>query len=335
MFCVLGGTEEILVKFFEFSKSAKNGIFGPKIVSLEGKRFDLKRNVYKGVMVNTFEDSLGLFWIRYLHNCHMDRDPNSLFHPALEDFAALYVLQSTGVVINPIYLSPPSACVESPAVSFTGWTSSNYFECAKIGGKIRFEILEAVEIVNFFSDFSKIMRLGMLMIEGLEKIHALGLVHGDIDMKAVGFRKSDGSFVFLNFWKAEYFSKNTNIPDITEASSPWAFNREPAGPRDDIYRTLETIANIISKGKIEKFAKKNSPEFLFNYKTSGQLFDKDLSVGDDVYYTNMYEQYASLNPKKQAKTQKILNEITQTVLQLQFGEIPNYQAIINAFRELA
>jgi len=116
---------------------------------------------------------------------------------------------------------------------------------------------------------AKIFVKGILL---LQKIHAIGIVHGDIhpgnialaDYKTDAVKKMGivlakdnikSSFVLIDFGKARFVpeidpSIEEDIAGMTlQALSPWRLQRKPPSFRDDVFRMYEVLLNLLDQAK--------------------------------------------------------------------------------------
>jgi serine/threonine protein kinase len=139
-----------------------------------------------------------------------------------------------------------------------------------------------------------IIRVGMKVIKLLERLHSLGIVHGDIQPGNVLFDEYDesGSYSILfddlvlsDFGMAKFFppevGTSTMVSEIPRGlspilMSPWQLEMNRVGRRDDVFRSAEMMVSLLLReyhGELSEerakgmpaliSAKKNLPERAF------------------------------------------------------------------------
>ena len=147
----------------------------------------------------------------------------------------------------------------------------------------------------------------------LEKLHSVGLLHGDVHAKNVLLKEPmemnsydwrTAELVLIDFGFASTNKENnpsSSVVDLMSLNammlSPWQINGSPVGKRDDVYRLFESLAVLLADGRIDEGInmrlQRMYPEFVSKYgqtrdasknailavcaeyKTSGNLFGRD------------------------------------------------------------
>ena len=306
---------------------------------------------------------------------------NVLFNPLVREYIFRKIINATYISPKVYYLSPAaqmtSADLPLSTARFVGHKlEGNLVECARNGTTVRFMVQEragpslqkfaAHHTLNRSAAFAKgMLRIARRLLDNLEALHSLGIVHGDIHAANFVFRRpvKDSSqidsidFRLIDFEHASFFPLNFGHPkngqDYSEMSprhlSIWQLFGERVGPRDDVYRLVYMLADILSKNrlragvgmmldaneylfsitsrdsdeyrelesKIELLAKKNFPLFRHSPELGSKAFtglpnDLDRSVADklEAIHTHIVSTY--VDPDM---------EVNYTLIRAMFDEV--------------
>ena len=192
----------------------------------------------------------------------------------------MHVLAPLKLAPAPIYLSPPTLLTSMsglPARLQSPFLLEHPRECIARGAETRFLIEEraGVDLFTYFDYFHtttdwagmarRAVTLGIRLVQMLESLHRLGIVHGDIHGGNVLFRAPVGSpdeilpddmdLLFVDFEFAIFYPSSMGAP-VRESShhrdlspiwlSPWQLLHYRIGRRDDVYRAIDWVADALS-----------------------------------------------------------------------------------------
>ena len=256
--------------------------YGPlRLRKLLAQRSD--SNLYAAEILNaTTNESIQNVMVKYGSDCSMRMDFKGfrVRHSLAIDGAVLSILALTGLVPAVIYVSPPT--VVPPWSALPEWLRtetvvSKRQECVKVGAETRFLVMEKAGwtlgdyIANFNAGWPwhemahRAVTLVIRVIQMLETIHDLGIVHGDISGRTVRFKSikgagfpswTDTDLVLVDFEFAVLFPDQIKraVSAVRRPSrnpehlSPWHLLGSRMGRRDDVFRALEFLAFALSKG---------------------------------------------------------------------------------------
>ena len=216
---------------------------------------------------------------KFVNDCVTKRWGMSDEHPLVTEGMFLAKLNHTNIAPKIFYVSPPA--VLTPGMRLLTRFASKYLmehsrECLRLQSAIRFMVQELlgptlrgfmkpeIEAAEQPSKTAVRRFLGLVIksIELLERLHAEGVVHGDIHMSNIAFANAIGisadiekeRLVLLDFQMALTFdqiveSNQVKLPPALLALhllSPWQLEGEQPGPRDDVFRLLLNAANRLS-----------------------------------------------------------------------------------------
>lgn len=165
----------------------------------------------------------------------------------------------------------------SNRVKTQSWVNITPERCAALGTKIRFLVMDEVGMsVSAYmqerarnlpvSHLADILRISIKIMDLLNRLHNRGFVHGDFHGGNVAFRRrtDDPSsidavaddLVLIDFGLAEFFIDKVGATSFSfkrrdlglRLLSPWHLEDTRLGPRDDVFRALETIASWLTRG---------------------------------------------------------------------------------------
>ena len=231
-------------------------------------------------------------WIKFCkkkksESClNIKRDPEALLH---EYIYTRIVYERLGLAPKPIVISPPILLSRENMSATEGKTSFSLFDqrgdqagdCVKVKTTVRLLVEELVgpTISDYFKEFTKEEKLlkkeNVLLsakifkksIEMIERLHAIGLIHGDFHYGNLAFRgdpTEELDLVFIDFGTAKFYPPDESSAEDEKPSpsryfffspsllSPFQLQGYPAGRRDDIYRAFEAFMNVLVHGSLER-----------------------------------------------------------------------------------
>ena len=217
--------------------------------------------------------------VKYSTNCD---DPR--ISPLVKEFVIRSFINQTSISPKVYYISPairmtPANLPLTTSRFMGSYLEDNLDECARNGTSIRFMVQEEAgpaldtfahhHLHNGTPAFAKmILQIGRRLLSMLENLHSVGIVHGDVHAGNIVYNKSVGhvrdidsiEFALIDFEYSFYFPNKFGQPvDGVDNSnltprylSPWQLAGQRMGPRDDVYRLLYVIGDILSKGRHHK-----------------------------------------------------------------------------------
>jgi hypothetical protein len=252
-----------------------------------------------------------------------------LVHPLVYDFRFGLKASSLGISPRPIFLSPPARV--PPTQTFKtpfGWTPQEGAKCFRDGGLIRFMILPKLGVCYNQVDRTTlstrhVFQLGLIVLEHLSEMHRHKFFHGDIHAGNIcRSRESGGDILLIDYGRAD------NTEEIIEgdreeayryvhpALSPWELQGHQPSPRDDIFKLLFTLVDLLVLDFDSSYSSFSGPR-LFEWKSSGEFLDS-------IDYSKYPEQF---KPK--------MREIFDMIISIDspLGVIP-YQELDIALRQI-
>ena len=210
-------------------------------------------------------------------------------HPLVKEFAFLSVLNHTSLVPATYYVSPASPLQANPGASsnraLTRQLLRHYPECYQRGTEVRLLVqdhvgpsvqayfdwlLESLYPVTPIRVSPVLVAFSLLksVIVKLRAMHELGIVHGDVHASNVLFGRKVGNFalisradwdklVFIDFELSVFFPARIGTETDQEYQglneslfSPWQLRGERLGPRDDLFRAFDMVAQLLSRGSV-------------------------------------------------------------------------------------
>ena len=218
--------------------------------------------------------------VKYQSNCFH----TSEVHPLLRDYYFLKFLHDNikgdKVSLHAYYLSGGTSIPENISMkSQFLMKPEDRDSCVSKGGSVRFMVLERAKMSLF--DYSKSFRggkvplekalsIGIKLIENLQSIHSVGVVHNDIHWGNIVFKNSERPLLIdfgrsffapesepqIKLW-SEYFHYSPHL-------SPWEMLGYHKGFRDDVFRVFLIISLLIG-GRSEWIRRVKPPQSLESY----------------------------------------------------------------------
>ena len=236
-------------------------------------------NIYIADIVDRTDRAMRNVVVKHMNDCRSRQDEGlDVIHPLLTDAVYLSVLAPTGLVPGFIYLSPPTVLPGHgllPERVLTKAIERQRDRCTRENTETRFLVQErmGVEIGAYLRDLGLVVpwrvmahravSLIIRVIQMLETIHSLGIVHGDIHGGNILFRDiadvpemEDTELVLIDFEFAVFYPMEIGAPvnrsRLARLSrrllSPWHLQGYRIGRRDDVFRVLELLADVLSQG---------------------------------------------------------------------------------------
>ena len=220
--------------------------------------------------------------VKYSNDC-WDRSRGKLHssHPLVDEYLFGSILADVGVAPKTWYLSPPSTLVHlrSPASRYISKNLlEKYDKCVDLKTEVRFLVQERVGVTwsKYFKYLSSKksaesnlvieseLKIARKAIELVQQAHAAGILHGDIHPGNIAFKNPDLSFeeivpgesemVLIDFGMANSLFDPSTMSSVSSLQtlnllllSPWQLSRdEPAAPRDDVIRIIDSVARHLN-----------------------------------------------------------------------------------------
>lgn len=201
--------------------------------------------------------------IKYQSNC---RSLNQSMMDLERDFMFLGKVEFLKVSPAPVFLSPPVKlpAFRTPKTRFT-MIDHEYETCAAdVRSYVRYMVMEraGATVWHYMTDmaltairdrFRLAIKMAMNVIENLEKIHSIGVVHGDIHPGNL-VRLQDDRFGLIDFGRA-FFEADMSHAKASFSThcylSHWNLQGHRFGFRDDVYKTLLAASFIAVPGRYD------------------------------------------------------------------------------------
>jgi len=187
-----------------------------------------------------------------------------VYHALMRDFHLLKILENTGIAPRARVLSGERRVDNigtCRALTFD-MKVEDWEDCTKNGAPpVRYMIMQKMgssvhELISKEGSLGipESFRLGISLVQTLEKLHDLGYIHGDIHQGNVllpeGSDISQG-VVLIDFEFAEKLdtadeAARTPPKYAHPMHTPWALAGSPPSFRDDLYRAMEVVAHAIA-----------------------------------------------------------------------------------------
>jgi hypothetical protein len=267
------------------SQNLFDGMYGPRFAPLLGEEYEeFPETATNGSVRIRVGDRLGRSstsmvltikdtewnskWVlKYVGDCGTwERET---IHPLLRDAWFLWELEATNLVPKVLYASPP-APMTSEVSRKTDFELSltDRERCMRFGDRtVRFMIMERIDkdlyklVGNSRLSVKNSLLLTRLILQGIGKMHAQGIVHGDIHPGNIGLlsiaTESDPSaarLVFIDFGNAFYAEENIGKPALIREPmsfvhclfSHWNLDGFRFGYRDDVFKALMVGAFLMN-----------------------------------------------------------------------------------------
>ena len=218
-----------------------------------------------------------------VHRIARGRPPKR--HRLVSEALFLFRLRGTGLAPTLIHLSPPTVLPDSarmPNQVRSMFLDENRDRCIELGTETRFlvqgkagwDLSTHLDHLRNHSDWTVVAKravsLTIRVVEMLEQLHEIGVIHGDIHGYNILFkhptdnldqiRLNDTDLVFIDF---DYSILVSSAAHPTAGHSmwrsrnprwlsPWQLAGHSMGRRDDVYRALELLTEALSEGAFHR-----------------------------------------------------------------------------------
>ena len=285
---------------------------------------------------------------------------------------AVYGLSAPAVVTDPVSIKAWSEVVEQvPDRCIAAGTTVRLLLQEKAG----MEIGEYVKWLRARMPDRKefllaILALGYKTIALLDRLHSLGIMHGDIHAGNIMFKvpKSDpeeynlvhDELVLVDLGFARFFPEEIGAPESAEMrswanpllASVWTLQGMRTGRRDDLYRVLDMMSSILSDEAIDSGIDAVLTRYIARTFPDGTMTLAEEDESKRRVIQHCKETYPSFLPspelrsaccrnmgllvKMRAPTQRRLEAVMDEVKKLSHPDaIPDYSSLIKMLRKIA
>ena len=240
-------------------------------------------SIFEAALLDWSGVTRGRVVVKYTNNCRevVQRGMHAR-SPLMPEATFMYVLRSAQLVPAPIHLSPLRLVTRVrtlPTRLKSNYLVENALQCAGIA-HTRFLVQEkaGIDLFAYFDHLQnttswihvakRAVSIAIRVVRMLKSLHRMGIVHGDIHGGNILFRapmdtpeqvlSADTDMVFVDFEYAVFFPPEIGnpvrnpFPNSLNPTwlSPWQLLHHRIGRRDDIYRLIEWLADILSNGAV-------------------------------------------------------------------------------------
>ena len=233
----------------------------------------------------------------------------------LTDYIMLQLLENTDIAPKPLYLS----------------SSVSLYSVAP-----RYLILEdygpSISYMHQFMNVSpgQTLRLGLEVLNHLERMHGIGVVHGDLNEQNIRLRYSGGCWL-TDFDFSALIADTSRKPRVNfpvahpEYLSPWEIDGFPYSRRDDLFRWIETVARLLYGETFKETQWNHSGGQMYGIKRFKQAFMYfDLNGRRD---DNDYSIWSIVSRESRRRIRGRLNTVLEYVRGLGQDDNPDYSFI--------
>ena len=317
----------------------------------------LGRRIYKGIESGIYEiQGMEEYLIKYQANCDEVRDGISLrepvLHPLLPDY--WYSKRAAPISASVVFLSPPAfLCKEKIGKCDFGLSDEEYTQCSENFGTVRFMIMKK-EAGNDLQTlrghyprgivpFGNVMGLATHLILILEQLHTKAkIVHGDIhagNVLIVNPKPGVTIMKLVDFGRAFRIVQRPNRQRYPARKfrhflySHWQSQGLEWGPRDDLMRALQLVAQIMNPWSYmdyESALQERGQAVLLAFKNSSFIFVQPEFLSDQRPFDPI--QRLRIEPEAKNFIRKQLSGILDQIRALSdVNALPNYKDIIDKF----
>ena len=220
--------------------------------------------------------------VKYGTNCRERMQmPWLTEHPLKREYIMMKLLDGLELTPKVYYLSPRAVLVpdvEIPGRVKTRFLMANMGQCMALKSEVRFMVMEEAGVSlqqytsglrKYYPDYylsnawsQRIIQITRNMLDKLEKIHEKGIVHNDIHGGNMVFRTRsssvlDADLVLLDFAFSLFYPDEIGKDALDPHSgsvtltprylSIWQLLGQRSGPRDDIYRLIYTMGDLLTR----------------------------------------------------------------------------------------
>lgn len=232
-------------------------------------------------------------------------------HPLVNDYRFLRKAHSIGISPNAFFVSPGSKLPLQPdrKTAFDLNPANRASLIATRSTDVRYMVmeregksLEEVLAEHKALELKQAIVLGMHLFHSLEKLHGIGIIHGDLHLGNVCLSASNGqSLKLIDFGysisateEAEMVVRDS-LTVVHPQLTPWELRGLKSARRDDIYKAFQIMAEL-AIGKDRLWSKepgapfhKVDPQTFYDFKLKGDYFSGESlpfdPVGDSIHLT--------------------------------------------------
>jgi serine/threonine protein kinase len=218
---------------------------------------------------------------KFEDNCLRESDKET--DVPVAEYGFLSVLNSTGLSPKVYFISPLIPVGDLPEEALSQTVLDRKIDCIEKGAKARYILQERVgpTIADYIdwihssdkslfmsNEFSRrLLTIYKKTLFLIERLHSLGIMHGDVHLGNIAFKKivenmneinlDEDELVLIDFGMALYFAPNIGKPsDYNPRSirglspyllSHWRLSKQREGPREDTHKLTQTVGNALSR----------------------------------------------------------------------------------------
>ena len=262
-------------------------------------------------------------------------------HPLVIEQHFINSIKHLGIAPSMLLVSPPIRVIENQVERTAFYLEPNEYDyCLSVGSSLRYALIEdvGISLYDIMSDYPKgilplkrALDIGIQSIELIKKLHEDGgILHNDVHY---GNLMVKGAQVkIIDFGRAQYFqhieerySLLDPADEIEELLSPWEMLGYTSTRRDDVYRTIFTIASLI-----------NGHDIVQRVRKSVSVTDSISLRQSSSFITGwgQLSQFENISIITRRKVSLILQSIARSILELTLNQRPPYEFIKNSFEEI-
>ena len=231
--------------------------------------------------------------MKYQGNCDA-LDQVDAVHPLQIDYGFGLLASAAGVAAAPTFLSPGARIdsqLHSRKLQFDLFIANRpteqrvRAECAR-RGVVRYMIVERVvsclgERTRAPVPPAEAVRIGIEVIQLLQRLHAAGVVHGDLHAGNICRRRAaPNPLTLIDFGFASFVAAETddfrpgagNLTWVHRSLTPWQLEGHRFVRRDDVYKAVYMVARLIGGPALDQYSHSLIGPALLAWKTRGPLF---------------------------------------------------------------
>ena len=267
--------------------------------------------------------------LKYQLNCEQ---LNAELHPLLMDYWLGVAAAKVGAAAMPAFVSPAAALppYNTTAKSDVVASETEWETCRAHGGVIRYMLMERVgECLSVFEkrdthgpymSVHLATRVGIQVLSLLKRLHTSGIVHGDIHPGNICQKlNKPGEMTLIDFGTGLFVDAEIthrpvagSLTWVHPAMSPWQLDGWGYSRRDDIYKLLFTMANLMIGESFwaHPFLRPGAnPKDLLEWKLTGCIFQNP--------YYDPIGAIPALSGKERGAVRDIFRKILRTVTALE------------------
>ena len=280
--------------------------------------------------------------IKYQSNCE-DRYRS---HPLTREYMIMQRISDLGIsprvysLSDGVYLDPSNERIPSKA------NTGAYRNCKKPNPTLRYLIMERVgESLNDYVEsngplsVNESIRIGCQLIQHLQKLHSLDIVHGDIFQRNVCFKDSGDlqNLVMIDFGRSIIVSRTSAVARSYISTFPlfthWEMQGYRSSYRDDLFRVLQLMAYLMngSKYMTDLFILSSTPfeddtdPPIMSFKERGFIFELNglKPITEAIHDVNV-----------RSTVKQGLRQVLDFTRSLKLDQLPDYDSILATMQPL-